>query len=423
VRRLGVLLLCALALPAGSARAWSWPVDGQVLRGFDFDRAHPYAGGQHRGVDISAALGAPILAPAEGVVSFAGTVPGGGKTISLQTPFGTTVTLLHLGSIRVKRGQTVDERSVVAAVGPSTDAALPDPHVYLGIRTTADPEGYLDPLTFLPPRAADPGPARKPAPAAVPAAEPAVDLSPGVEAVSAAEPAPVGEAASEAETPAAGDEPAETTGEPTASPIAAPQSRVRSRPGAVAGATETGPAPSAAVAPGVGDATPRRQRASTAAGSGRPVAPVASAPAVAPHEAEPHDPRWDVSETVRGVSRHHRATLPVTLGAAFGLIVLAALGAGVARRRAWPKAVRMMDGPEPESAVARDDAEERPRRAGLAVCVGPTPPRSRGGVRGARGHLRALPPLEGQPGADGERDGRARHAGDGHGGQGRRLAA
>ena len=85
MRRLAVVVLCVLALPA-SARAWTWPVDGPVLRAFAFDPAHPYAGGQHRGVDIGAAEGTPVHAPADGTVTFAGSVPGGGKTIAIETP-------------------------------------------------------------------------------------------------------------------------------------------------------------------------------------------------------------------------------------------------------------------------------------------------------------------------------------------------
>ena len=103
MRRFAVVLLCVLALPA-SARAWTWPVDGPVLRPFVFDPAHPYAGGQHRGIDIGAAEGTPVRAPADGTVTFAGSVPGGGKTIAIETPFGYSATLLHLGSIAVSRG-------------------------------------------------------------------------------------------------------------------------------------------------------------------------------------------------------------------------------------------------------------------------------------------------------------------------------
>ena len=119
MRRLAVLLVCACALPVSAARAWTWPVDGPVLRPFSFDHAHPYAGGQHRGVDLGAPGGTQVLAPTGGIVSFAGTVPTGGKTVSIETPLGYTATLVHLGSIGVKRGAPVGEGSVVGTVGPS----------------------------------------------------------------------------------------------------------------------------------------------------------------------------------------------------------------------------------------------------------------------------------------------------------------
>src|SRR5438552_17416895 len=114
VRRFAsVLLLCAVASPVSVARAWVWPVDGPVLRPFSFDHAHPFAGGQHRGVDLGAPTGAKVVAPADGVVSFAGTVPTGGKTVSIQTPLGYSATLVHLGSIGVSRGARITEGSVV----------------------------------------------------------------------------------------------------------------------------------------------------------------------------------------------------------------------------------------------------------------------------------------------------------------------
>ena len=85
------LLVCAaitaaLAVPA-SALGWAWPVQGPVLRPFLLGD-NPYAAGQHRGIDIGAPAGTPVLAPAAGVVSFTGTVPVGGRTVSLQTEDG-----------------------------------------------------------------------------------------------------------------------------------------------------------------------------------------------------------------------------------------------------------------------------------------------------------------------------------------------
>src|SRR6266550_4790037 len=98
----------ALAAPA-SALGWSWPVTGPVLTVFSFDRAHPYARGQHRGIDIGSPVGSPVAAPATGTVTFAGTVPTAGKTVTIETADGYSVTLVHLGSFTVRRGEAVQE--------------------------------------------------------------------------------------------------------------------------------------------------------------------------------------------------------------------------------------------------------------------------------------------------------------------------
>src|SRR5437588_9301349 len=163
----------ALALP-GAARAWTGPVQGPVLRPFVFGD-DPYKAGQHRGVDIGAPTGTAVLAPADGTVSFAGTVPKGGKTVTIQTQDGYSVTLVHLGTIGAKRQATVVEGAVVGTVGPSGEPDVDEPYVYLGIRRTAEPQGYLDPLTLLPAPTASSGappespPTADPAPAAPPA--------------------------------------------------------------------------------------------------------------------------------------------------------------------------------------------------------------------------------------------------------------
>lgn len=141
------------------AQAWTWPVQGPVLQGFSFDESHPYAAGQHRGIDIGApATGGPVVAPANGTVSYAGTVPTSGKSVTIETSDGYSVTLTHLGSIAVTRGATVAEGTVVGTVGPSGKPEQSGPYVHLGIRTTADANGYLDPLSLLPPLVSPPPP-------------------------------------------------------------------------------------------------------------------------------------------------------------------------------------------------------------------------------------------------------------------------
>lgn len=147
-RRSLLVLLLLLFVPV--AGAWTWPVQGPVLQTFSFDPAHPYAAGQQRGIAIGGGDGAPVLAPASGIVSFAGTVPTNGKTLTIQTPSGLAVSLTHLGSIVVARNASVDEGAAVGTVGPSGTPEFDVSYVHLGIREAANDQGYLDPLAFLP---------------------------------------------------------------------------------------------------------------------------------------------------------------------------------------------------------------------------------------------------------------------------------
>src|SRR5204863_6663045 len=89
--------VAALVFAPGAA-AWTWPADGPVLQRFVFDPSHPYASGQHRGIDVAGDRGATVLAPAGGSVTFSGSVPSSGNTVTITTAAGLAVTLTHLGS-------------------------------------------------------------------------------------------------------------------------------------------------------------------------------------------------------------------------------------------------------------------------------------------------------------------------------------
>ena len=201
-RALLPVVLAALLLAPG-ASAWTWPAGGPVLQPFLFDPSHPYAAGQHRGIDLGGAEGSPVLAPAAGTVSFAGTVPSSGKSVTIETPDGYSVTLTHLGSISVARNAEVAEGGPVGTIGASGDGEVPQPYVHLGVRLTAQVQGYLDPLTLLPPHGAAPvEPAPVPIPAPVsPSAPVPVPAPPPVPTAAAAAPSPE-PAASSAPTPA-----------------------------------------------------------------------------------------------------------------------------------------------------------------------------------------------------------------------------
>jgi Peptidase family M23 len=150
MRRLLAVLILAGLIQAPAAAGWSWPVDGPVVRPFVLGD-DPYAAGQHRGIDIGAAPGTSVRAATDGSVSFVGTVPAGGKAVTVRTVGGLSVTYLELGATGVERGADVAEGDPIGTIGPAA-------HVHLGVRVTADAQGYLDPLQFLPARAT--GPAR-----------------------------------------------------------------------------------------------------------------------------------------------------------------------------------------------------------------------------------------------------------------------
>ena len=150
MRRLVLLpALVAFLVGAVPALAWTWPVDGPVLQSFSLEGG-PYAAGQHRGIDVAADEGVPVRAPAAGTVTFAGTVPDGGRSVTIETSDGLAVTLLHLGAVLVAEGDVVAEGADVGVAGWSGEAEHPVASVHLGVRVAADATGYLDPLLYLP---------------------------------------------------------------------------------------------------------------------------------------------------------------------------------------------------------------------------------------------------------------------------------
>jgi murein DD-endopeptidase MepM/ murein hydrolase activator NlpD len=175
-----VVSIGSLIWAAGPAAAWTWPVGGEVV--VHYANAGPYAAGQHRGIDVAAAIGTPVVAAAGGTVRFVGQVGSSGLTVSVRSAdrrFDTSY--LHLASVSVRAGQAVATGKRIGTVGISGNGSTAAPHLHFGVRVAGTRHGYRDPLAFLPPRVGF-----RDGPRGVPVATPSpVRVGPAPEPVSA----------------------------------------------------------------------------------------------------------------------------------------------------------------------------------------------------------------------------------------------
>ena len=128
----------------GSAEGWIWPVRGPVIRAFD-PPEDPYGPG-HRGIDIAAEPGTPVVAPADGVVTFAGQV-GGHLFVTIDHGGDLRSTCSWVSALSVRAGDVVRAGQEIARTGWGHPGA-PVPHLHFGVRSG---EAYVDPMDHLGP--------------------------------------------------------------------------------------------------------------------------------------------------------------------------------------------------------------------------------------------------------------------------------
>jgi murein DD-endopeptidase MepM/ murein hydrolase activator NlpD len=106
-----------------------WPVRGYLSAGFG-NRIDPFTGLKdfHPGLDISAPLGTRILAPADGVVIFAGVKGGYGNAVTVSHGRGLVTHYGHMDVINVRAGQQVRRGSVLGFVGNTGRSTAPHLH-------------------------------------------------------------------------------------------------------------------------------------------------------------------------------------------------------------------------------------------------------------------------------------------------------
>ncbi|TWI11911.1 murein DD-endopeptidase MepM/ murein hydrolase activator NlpD [Lysobacter ruishenii] len=128
------------------AQRFTWPVKGRISGRFGNQSIYNGTpGAAHSGMDIAAANGTPIVAPAAGVVTFAD--PGlylTGGTVVLDHGHGISSNFLHLSRLDVKSGDRVEQGQAIGAVGATGRAT--GPHLHWGMNWF---DVRIDPLLVL----------------------------------------------------------------------------------------------------------------------------------------------------------------------------------------------------------------------------------------------------------------------------------
>jgi murein DD-endopeptidase MepM/ murein hydrolase activator NlpD len=122
------------------------PTAGWLTSQFSRSRVHPllHVSRPHEGIDVSAPMGAPIVAPASGLVTKVGRENGYGNVLEIDHGNGIVTRYAHCSRIDVRQGQRVTRGQAIAAVGSTGLSTGPHLHYELHINGKV-----VDPLTYV----------------------------------------------------------------------------------------------------------------------------------------------------------------------------------------------------------------------------------------------------------------------------------
>jgi murein DD-endopeptidase MepM/ murein hydrolase activator NlpD len=121
------------------------PVKGWTTSGFGY-RKSPFTGLRefHKGLDIATRMATPVIATADGIVSFTGTKGLLGKVVVIDHGHGIVTRYGHLKKTLIKRGAAVKRGDVIANVGVS--GRTTGPHVHYEVRLNGMP---VNPIKYI----------------------------------------------------------------------------------------------------------------------------------------------------------------------------------------------------------------------------------------------------------------------------------
>ncbi|GIW51818.1 MAG: hypothetical protein KatS3mg081_1173 [Gemmatimonadales bacterium] len=129
-----------------------WPTRGWLSSTFANARMHPifHQARPHEGIDISAPMGTPIIAPAAGLVIDVGREPGYGLQVRIDHGYGVITRYAHCSKVLVRVGQRVRRGDTIALVGNSGISTAPHLHYEVEVNgRTQDPRWFIFPETIV----------------------------------------------------------------------------------------------------------------------------------------------------------------------------------------------------------------------------------------------------------------------------------
>lgn len=122
------------------------PTTGWLSSNFSRSRLHPvlHESRPHEGIDVTAPMGAPIVAPASGIVRAVGFQAGYGNTFEVDHGNGIVTRYAHCSRVMVSNGQRVSRGQLLALVG-NTGLTV-GPHLHYEVHVDGKP---VDPLRYV----------------------------------------------------------------------------------------------------------------------------------------------------------------------------------------------------------------------------------------------------------------------------------
>jgi murein DD-endopeptidase MepM/ murein hydrolase activator NlpD len=122
-----------------------WPVNGRLMGGYGV-RSDPFSGegSMHTGVDISAPMGTPVHAAADGIVLHAGWNGGYGRCVIIDHGNNYQTWYAHLSRMDVIEGEEIRQGEILGAVG--TTGRSTGSHLHYEVRIGSTP---VNPYRFL----------------------------------------------------------------------------------------------------------------------------------------------------------------------------------------------------------------------------------------------------------------------------------